>query len=602
MEPFIVGEDITNIEYLFGRQREVEILLSCAKRKSNAGIIGARRFGKTSLLRTMEAYLKEHTELNAYPLFFDAKCNGIEKDTPQVYRRMASLLASQMCKDGLLPTGEFKISRRCSLDVSDDMLDMVVQMKEWEPEYQKESLFILSEIVAANNKYVLLLLDEIDYLLPTALESPVDFSRIRTAATDRGGKLRFWGAGVSSWSDICTDVGSPELNCGLENIPLPSLSEEDHSTMWSFECSMIEDVETKNHYLSLCDNVYSKTGGVPYYSKFIGAHMYMNHSFVLPEYDIIRDYLAEIVNNRFMSDVERSTLFQLADGGATFDENKSDGLNGLITKGLVKESKNYYSICVGYLIDYLKARKQDSVVSNVEEIEAKELESMVDEIARLRNNVNMVYKECKPFLTSTEDPMEFSTLKKMCHDEASMNAFSGSIYKLYYEGSDKGQNLPKDFFSHDFSNMVRALRHIFNHRECDPTSMTTQNLLKLISRDGNMPYKPDDYSYIQKSMLKAFHKELIDMLESKDDMLENKDKESTPTSPKLVSGIFHKGVAGSKDTVVDNKFGNYQTIRTIRKGVTLTDGDEVEYYLCSEPNKNDPSRKFWFALDVHLKE
>ena len=139
-----------------------------------------------------------------------------------------------------------------------------------------------------------------------------------------------------------------------------------------------------------------------------------------------------------------------------------------------------------------------------------------------------------------------------------------------------------------------------------------------------MPYKPDDYSYIQKSMLKAFHKELIDMLESKDDMLENKDKESTPTSgaskskhtkglenkdkestptsPKLVSGIFHKGVAGSKDTVVDNKFGNYQTIRTIRKGVTLTDGDEVEYYLCSEPNKIDPSRKFWFALDVHLKE
>ena len=47
MEPFIVGVDITEVNQLFGRKRQVEILISCAKRKSNAGIIGARRFGKT---------------------------------------------------------------------------------------------------------------------------------------------------------------------------------------------------------------------------------------------------------------------------------------------------------------------------------------------------------------------------------------------------------------------------------------------------------------------------------------------------------------------------------------------------------------------------
>lgn len=44
MEPFIVGIDITSTKDLFGKNREIETLISCAKRKGNAGIIGARRF------------------------------------------------------------------------------------------------------------------------------------------------------------------------------------------------------------------------------------------------------------------------------------------------------------------------------------------------------------------------------------------------------------------------------------------------------------------------------------------------------------------------------------------------------------------------------
>lgn len=49
MEPFIVGVDITDVNKLYGRKRQIDILTSCAKRKGNAGIIGARRFGKTCL-------------------------------------------------------------------------------------------------------------------------------------------------------------------------------------------------------------------------------------------------------------------------------------------------------------------------------------------------------------------------------------------------------------------------------------------------------------------------------------------------------------------------------------------------------------------------
>ena len=37
MEPFIVGIDITEIDQLYGRNREIETLISCAKRRGNAG-------------------------------------------------------------------------------------------------------------------------------------------------------------------------------------------------------------------------------------------------------------------------------------------------------------------------------------------------------------------------------------------------------------------------------------------------------------------------------------------------------------------------------------------------------------------------------------
>ena len=73
MEPFIVGIDITSTKDLFGRNREIETLISCAKRKGNAGIIGARRFGKTCLMKSLETYLVNNSSIGAYPLYFDVR-------------------------------------------------------------------------------------------------------------------------------------------------------------------------------------------------------------------------------------------------------------------------------------------------------------------------------------------------------------------------------------------------------------------------------------------------------------------------------------------------------------------------------------------------
>ena len=67
-------------------------------------------------------------------------------------------------------------------------------------------------------------------MLLEALNSPSDFGRIRGAATD-GTKLKFWVAGTAPWKSITSDVGSPELNCGLEQTILSKLAKADFDAM-----------------------------------------------------------------------------------------------------------------------------------------------------------------------------------------------------------------------------------------------------------------------------------------------------------------------------------------------------------------------------------
>ena len=611
MEPFIVGVDITDINKLYGRKRQIDILTSCAKRKGNAGIIGARRFGKTCLLKSLENYLRLSDEFCAYPVYFDVKTQtGIKKDTPAVYRSMAALLASKMCSDGLLQEGDFKISRRCSLYVSDDQLDMLVQMKEWKPEYQKEALFFLAEKVTESGKYVLLLLDEIDYFLLEALESPSDFSRIRGAATEKNCNLKFWVAGTSTWSSICTTIGSPELNCGLENVSLPALTKDEFEEMWEQECSLFSEEKQRNYFLSIGETIFRHTGGIPYYAKFVGSHMINNGTLDMPDYQIIRDYLAEIVNNRFTSNVERSVLYLLSNGEKKFEDTIPDGVSGLISKGLLKVNSNIYTIGIGYLLDYLTARKQDSSVSDdAIDIEKKERDSLVDEIVRLRDSANNSYATNKPFIATTKDTSYFNVMKKPCFDEGTLTAFATSVCILYYEGSETGKRLPSDFYTHEFCNMIRALRNKYDHsnHSYEARQMDDDKLF-LIVNNGIAPFTSEHYKSIQTKVLYYFRDELLLMIErasKKKINIKESDQESAPSFLKnLEDGKYYEGVV----VKVNNKNGTFLNIKcnlhpyplqVKSKREVIFENDKVSFKAVSEPNRVDPSKLFWKADDVH---
>ena len=609
MEPFIVNNVIENIDFLFGRQNNINALISCAKRRENAGIIGARRFGKTSLLKSMLSYIESHSETNALAIYFDVKNEtNIHSNTPEVYYTLAAMLAKKMCEKGILQEGNYNISRRCLLEVSTDLSDMIVQMSSWHPEYQTKAFFNLVDEVSKHGKYVLLLLDEIDSLLLDALNTPSDFGRIRGAATDKSEKLSFWIAGTSSWKSITTTVGSPELNCGLEQIRLSSLDKEYFSAMWNFECSLIEETDLQQKLISLEDAIYSKTGGVPYYAKYIGSS-FMNGTITeMPDYSILRDYLMEVYENKFMTDAERSALILLAKGSRDFANTVPDGVNSLFLKGLVENSNNdEYYIAIQYLADYVTAVNSNNILVTSSDVEKKELDMLVDEIIRLRIAVNKSYRD-KPFVSTDDDSIDFPNLRKPCTDESTLFAFATSMYKLYYEGSGKGCRLPVGFHDNEFSRMIRVLRHKCDHQNCVSALMDDDEFYGMIN-NGHHPIYSEHFSNIQKNVLLLFKDELLSMQEKS--ISKKQTKPNIPIIPsqqkQLEEGKNYEGVI----VEVNNQYGTFLKVKCALFPFPLQinsqredvyEDEEVIFTAIIGPNLKNPSRPFWMADDVHLKK
>ena len=608
MEPFIVNRDITNIKDLFCRENVIKTLVSCAKRKENVGIIGARRFGKTCILKSMESYINNHPEINAIPIYFDVKAQTtIHKNTNEVYYTLAALLAKKMCETKIIPEGEFKISRRCSLDISTDSTDMKIQMSAWNSEYQQNALFVLADNVSKSGKYVLLLLDEIDAFLIDALNTASDFGRIRGAALEESNKLKIWIAGTAPWKAITTNVGSPELNCGIKQFILSSSNKIEFDRMWEFECSLMEDEILKDKLTSICDLVYEKTGGIPYYAKFIGSCFINGTIDSLPDYTILRDYISEIYDSRFMTDQERSVLQLLSNGPKSFDS-VPDDVNILLSKGLVHHQNNSYSITFGYMSDYVKAIASNTIFQDYSNIEQTERDIIVDEIIRLRHHICDMCQGNAPFIPLSKDPIEFENLKKECVDDSTLTAFATSLCKLYYEGSDKGKRLPAGFFEREFCNMIRALRN-----KCDHTSniyekkqMSDKQLYHLINH-GICPYEQQHFANVQMNVLKMFREELC--LIQNCITKQSKDIEDciTKQSKKLEDGKLYEGIVVS----ISNPCGTFLNIKCkqcpfplqIESKLNEVYEDEIVMFTAKKKtNKKDSNKAFWVAENVRLKE
>ena len=132
--------------------------------------------------------------------------------------------------------------------------------------------------------------------------------RIRDFASEEDSH-KFWIAGTTSWGKICTGVGSGELNCGLQNVYVLPLDKDDFSLLWSHECSLIENTKVRERIELITDEVYNKTGGVPFYAKSIGSYLIKQKEIdSVPSYMVLHDHLESVLSNHFLSSDEKKLL------------------------------------------------------------------------------------------------------------------------------------------------------------------------------------------------------------------------------------------------------------------------------------------------------
>lgn len=458
--PFEV-RDIDNPDELFGREQLLNALLIDASLKQNVNIIGARRFGKTCLIKTAYSVIRSKEELSLYPIYIDFKSEDIQ-GTTEVYRFLTGTLIVSLYRDGLFTETEQFGS--VFIKPSDDWTEVADQLEVFSKS-KTQHLFELivvwfSELM---DKTVLLMIDEYEYLFKYALDTPNGFFKLRTlsSATNSNGfrPFCFWLTGATSWDEHISKVpGSGEANTVQDTIYVPPLDNESFMEMWEHECSLIDDNETRKFLSDNKDFVYEKSGGVPFYGKnVIGAYMMKEKA--LPEFSILNCFFKELTN-KTNSIGEYKLLKELTQAPrklaiSNFREN-------LRKKGIISlKSKDIYYIPIGFLIDFIKADMNDAMEPREKLPETYSLVTQITKAIELINKQRINYKKDPVFKAVLDSSSQEDDLRTPCYTIDQLSDFTSAMYNIFFERSKDGRGrLHRPFFvEHKFAKCVDIARH-----------------------------------------------------------------------------------------------------------------------------------------------
>ena len=352
--------DITNKSSLYGRDALLRKLIILAKRCENASIIGARRFGKTCLLKSIITEIKDSKEQSG----------------------KASLVVSLRNDNIFTSEEDFGLIKICP---SDDWTDIDEQLSSLSSVRLQTCLKkIVTFFAAFIEKTILFVIDEYEYLFKYVLDSPASFMKLRDLSTSViDNDLRpfiFWISGALNWDHLCSVIGSGECNPISATEYVTPISKDDFIKMWNDECELIEDETIRKDVLGSLEFAWEKSGGVPFYGKLLGAYIVRNNS--LPDYTICKPFFNEMIN-KTLSVPEINILKTLAKGLST--PSTSLGFSSLCDKGIIINEKNKTILTSEFLKEYILADLADSSLSKPKKAEH---ETIVYEISQIIENIN----------------------------------------------------------------------------------------------------------------------------------------------------------------------------------------------------------------------
>lgn len=514
--PFQI-RDITDPKELFGREQLLKKLIVVANLKENTNIIGARRFGKTCVLKSTCTLLKQTENITVYPVYIDVKSVDV-KGTDAVYRYMLGALTESLYVDKIF-TEPITFG---SVDIipCDDWTEIAERLENLSSSriqsiFQKVVCFV-SELM---DKTILFLIDEYEYLFKYALDSPRGFMKLRTMSSDvLPNGLRpfcFWLTGATSWDQLISEVpGSGEANTVSDTEYVTPISKDDFCRMWNSECALVDDEEKRNYLLSYADFAFEKSGGVPFYGKnIIGAYIFKNAK--LPDYSICQGTFKEL-SNKALNSGEYKILKDLAIAPRKIAP--SNTYINLKNKGIISvKAKDISYIPIGFLNDFILGELADQKEKAQSLPESYKIMKSITDTIELINKQRVNHKKGIVFQPVLDGSSLEYDLRTPCYTKEQLSDFASALYKYYYERLKVSKDEFKGFLYGSFGKCVDTARHSLGggHEmdlfETSDSQFSYTDMLMEIMGSANELSSSQEYYKFQIEMLKRF-KDTIDKM------------------------------------------------------------------------------------------
>lgn len=553
MAEFFSQAKISNPRHVYGRTEKMKKLLDYANSITQLQIIGARRFGKTTISLCVENALRQDQSSSIYPIYTDVKNDRI-RGTANFYRYLIGKLIEKLYHDGIF-TEEMTFGR-VSLNPAESFIYSMEDLSSSPDAYMVDTFKkIVSYFAEKMNKTILVIFDEYEYMAETTFDNLDGFMPLRNFSTDPlDSGLRpffFWLVGARPWGDFVKEKrlsnvevigGSGEFNNVEISVYIPPISREDFMSFWNDRCEEYygepdteEIIAEKELLLSYGEKAYSSISGVPFYANSLAKFIKVEKSF--PSYSIIKDNLSEMVN--LFGESTKSLMRELC---SPIFVPQNDDYNTLSDDGyglITCNEEGKCMISMGFLRDFLMANysKEMPTESNIPTATTKKSEQisqLLDEINRCIYNINETCRNKKHdriFISTPDDRENDRRIMRVCSNEEEFGQLLITLTKIYYESSKKpngkgrtsypGQALaeletdnPLAYKKRKFFQVLEPLRTYYGAHLKDAVERKNDYQLEkgeaLFELQGhkNEPDTPEQWFQLQLKMLQLFLIEL----------------------------------------------------------------------------------------------
>ena len=552
MAAFFPQTKITEPTKIFGRSTDLRKLEEYAKSLTQIQIIGARRFGKTTVSLCLETLLRNNNASNIYPLYTDVKTARI-KGTANFYRYLSALLTERLFVDGIIKS-KIKIGKK---NIKPSDYSSIYKELETIPDSDMADSFISFCSFAADslNKTILVIFDEYEYMAESTFDSLDGFMPLRDYSTTylESGipPFIFWLVGARTWGSLVeekrlTNVniigGSGEFNNVEIEHYLTPIPKDSFLDFWNTRCNEYYSEEAneeldgegeKEFILSYGLKAYELVSGVPFFGNSVAKYLKTNKT--VPDYTVFKSHFDEtlrLFNNETLTLLRSLCTPQIVPKNEFFYSLKNYGLINI-------SEDNKSSISMSILKDYLIAKyvvnENDSKngKNNVDE-KSIQLEQLVNSIYDLIDNINdtCINKGLNPvFEPTVEDNRHHKTLLRPCENGEDFGRFVETLSKVYYERtkdfdpkrkmSIPGYRLAKlekecdelKYKTRQFFTVLETLRtfcgaHLRDMVERRPHQIDKGEALEILQGHKNEPDTPEAWCNLQYKMLQLFKTEL----------------------------------------------------------------------------------------------